>query len=121
MSTHNAEIIDGVANGTVSKGQFVKYASGGWVACDAAGEMADGIAFSDAVDDGPIAVQVGKIVQYKCGGTQIADGANITPTSGGLGVTATTGDYVRGKAYGACAANAYGRMLWFDGYVFDGT
>lgn len=117
MSTHNAEIIDGVANGTISKGQQVKYASGGWVACDTAGERADGVAFSDAVSGGAVAIQVGRIVKYLVGASNIADGAEITTTNGGLGVTATTGDIVRLKAKGAGAAGAYAEAYWSDGYA----
>lgn len=121
MATHNPVLIDGVASETIVKGQFVKYESGGWDACDTAGEHADGVAFGDAEAGDAFAIQVSGLVKYKCGGTQIADGARIACTSGGLGVTAVTGDYVRLKAHGACAANAYGEALWFDGYVFDGT
>jgi len=113
MATHNSQdLVDGVANGTISKGQFVKYASGGWVACSSAGELADGIAFSDAVATAAVCVQIGGKVIYLCGGTGIADGAKITTTAGGLGVTAATTNLPRLKALGACAANAYGEALW---------
>lgn len=121
MATHNADLIDGTASETISKGQFVKYASGGWDACDSAGEQAHGVAFNDAGADEGLTVQVGKLVQYKVGASPISDGADVTTDANGLGVTATTGDYVRGKAIGAGAAGAYATMLWFDGYVFDGT
>jgi hypothetical protein len=121
MATHNPQLIDGVANGTISKGQLLKYASGGWVACSVAGEHADGIAFSDSSAGLAVSVQVGGLVKVLAGNANIADGASITTTSGGLGVTAVSGDYIRGKAHGAILAGAYGEALWYDGYVFDGT
>ena len=121
MSTHNPILLDGVASETIVKGQFVKYESGGWDACDTAGEHADGIAFNDAAAGEALAVQVGGLVKYKVAGSNIADGAQIATDANGLGATATTGDYVRLKAYGAGAAGAYAEALWFDGYVFDGT
>lgn len=121
MSTHNATLVDGVASETISKGQFVKYASGGWDACDTAGEHADGVAFGDAAANEAFAIQVGQIVKYKAGANAISDGASLTTDANGLADTATTGDYVRLKAKGACAAGAYGEAYWFDGYVFDGT
>lgn len=119
--THNALLIDGVLGGSVTKGQLLKYASGGWVPCDTAGEHSDGIAFADGASGDTIAIQVGQIVLFKASNASISDGDSISTTSAGLGVTATAGQYVRLKALGDCAANAYGRALWFDGYVFDGT
>jgi hypothetical protein len=119
--THNATIIDGVLGGSVTKGQLLKYASGGWVPCDTAGEHSDGIAFADGASGDTIAIQVGQICIYKVGGSDVADGAQITTTTGGLGITATSGQYVRLKALGAASSGAFGRALWFDGYVFDGT
>ena len=121
MSTHNATLVDRVASEIISKGQGVKYLSGGWDACDTAGELAEGIAFSDAANGEAFAVQVGGIVKYKAGTNAILDGASLTMDANGLADTATTGDYVRLKAKGACAAGAYGEAYWFDGYVFDGT
>jgi len=112
MSTHNPQLIDGTANGTISKGQLVKYLSGGWVACSSAGELADGVAFNDAVTGGAVAVQIGGKVKYLCGASPIADGAKITTTAGGLGITAATGNLPRLKALGACAATAYGEAIW---------
>jgi hypothetical protein len=117
MATNTPYLIDGVANGTISKGQFCKYASGGWVACSAITDQCDGIAYSDAVAGGGVAMQVGGKVTFLCGGTGIADGAKIGPTAGGLGQTAVTTQYPRLKAYGAVAANAYGEALWHDDNV----
>jgi hypothetical protein len=121
MATHNADLIDGVASESISKGQFVKYASGGWDACDSAGEMAHGIAFNDASANEGLTVQVGKLCLCKVGSGGISDGDDVTTDANGLAATATAGDYVRGKAIGAGAAGAYATILWFDGYVFDGT
>lgn len=113
MATHNPQLIDGVANGVINKGQLVKYLAGGWVACSVAGELADGVAFSDASGAGvALAIQIGGKVKYLCGAAGIADGAKITTTAAGLGVTAATGNLPRLKAYGACAANAYGEAIW---------
>lgn len=117
MATSNPVLIDGIANGTISKGQFLKYAAGGFVACTAITDRCDGIAYSDAVAGGAVAVQVGGKVTFLCGGTGIADGANVAPTAGGLGQTAVTTQYPRLKAYGAVAANAYGTALWHDDNV----
>lgn len=110
-------LIDGIANGTISKGQFVKYAAGGWVACSAITDKSEGVAYNDAVAGGAVAVQVGKKVAYKCGAAPIADGALIGPTADALGQTAVTTQYPRLKAYGACAANAFGVALWYDDNV----
>lgn len=121
MSTHNAMIIDGVANGAIVKGQFVKYAAGGWVACSSQGERADGVAFSDASGAGAaVAVQIGGLVKYKVGASPISDAAKITTGATGLGETAGAGDYTRLKAIGAGAAGAYAEALWCDD-MFDGT
>lgn len=121
MATFNADLIDGVASETISKGQFVKYASGGWDACDTLGEMPDGVAYNDAKAGEGLTVQCGKLCLVKVGSSPILDGANVTTDGDGLAVTAGPGDYVRGKAYGAGAAGAYMTMLWFDGFIFDGT
>lgn len=121
MSTHNASLVDGVASETIVKGQFVKYLSGGWDACDTLGEHADGVAFGDAGDGDAFAIQVGQIVKYKVGAAPISDGASITTDANGLGITAVAGDYVRLKAKGAGAAGAYAEAYWYDGYIFDGT
>jgi hypothetical protein len=115
--TGNPQIIDGLANGTISKGQFLKYASGGYVACSAITDQCDGIAYNDAVAGGAVAVQIGGKVIFLCGGTGIADGAKIGPTAGGLGQTAVSTQYPRLKCYGAVAANAYGEALWHDDNV----
>jgi len=115
--TGNPVLIDGIANGTISKGQFVKYAAGGYVACSATTDKSDGVAYNDAVAGGAVAVQIGGKVVYLCGGTGIADAAQIGPTAGGLGQTAVTTQYPRLKAYGACAANAFGEALWVDDNV----
>jgi hypothetical protein len=117
MSTSTPYIIDGVANGTISKGQFLKYASGGWVVCSAITDQCDGIAYSDAVATGAVAVQVGGKVTFLCGGSNIADGAKIGPTAGALGQTAVSTQYPRLKALGATLANAYGEALWHDDNV----
>lgn len=121
MATFNPDLVDGVASETIVKGQFVKYASGGWDACDTAGEQAHGIAFSDADSGDALCVQVGKLCVYKVGAANIADGADIAVDANGLGITAVTGDYVRAKAIGAAVAGAYGTALWFDGFIYDGT
>lgn len=121
MSTHNAILISGVASEDIAKGQFVKYESGGWDACDTAGEHADGVAFNDAAAGEALTIQTGGLVLYKVGASQIADGAKITTTTGGLGVTATSGDYVRLKAHGVGEPGAYAQALWFDGWIYDGT
>lgn len=112
--TGNPVLIDGIANGTISKGQFVKYAAGGYVACSAITDKSDGVAYNDAVAGGAVAVQIGGKVIFLCGGTGIADGAYVAPTAGGLGQTGVTTQYPRLKAYGAVAANALGEGLWVD-------
>lgn len=111
MNTH---FIPGIANGTISKGQLVKYAAAGWVACSSQGELADGVAWNDAVAGGALTIQVGGIITYKVGGTGVADGVNLTPTAGGLGELAATGDVVRMRAYGAGAAGAFAQAIWVD-------
>jgi hypothetical protein len=117
MATFNSYIIDGIANGTISKGQFVKYASGGYVACSAITDKSEGVAFNDAVAGGAVAVQLGGKVAFLCGGTGIADGAQVATTAAGLGQTAVTTQYPRLKALGAVAANAYGEGVWVDDNV----
>jgi hypothetical protein len=117
MATNTPHLIDGKANGTISKGQFVKYAAGGYVACSAITDKASGVAYNDAVAGGMVCVQIGGKVTFLCGGTGIADGAFIGPTAGGLGQTAVTTQYPRLQAYGAVAANAYGEALWNDDNV----
>lgn len=117
MATSNPYLIDAIANGTISKGQFLKYAAGGFVACSAITDQCDGVAFSDAVAGGAVAVQVGGKVAFLAGGANIADGAKIGPTAGGLGQTAVTTQYPRLKALGATLANAYGEALWHDDNV----
>lgn len=114
MNTHN---IPGIAGGTVSKGQLIKYAAGGWVACTTQGEKYDGVAFNDATVGQALTVQVGGIVKYKVGGTGVADGVALTTTTGGLGELAASADNVRLKAYGAGAAGAYADAIWVDGYA----
>ncbi len=114
MSGHNAQIIDGIANGTISKGQMLEFAAGGWTACNAQGEACDGVAFSDAESGDAVAVQVSGIVMYKCGAVGLADGAKITTGAAGLAEVGASGDVVRMKAIGATAAGAYGIALWVD-------
>lgn len=121
MATHNAQVVDIDASETISRGQFVKYASGGLDACDTAGEKSDGVAFNDASSGEACGVQVGGIVKVKVGSNAVSDGAELTPDANGLADTATSGDYVRCKALEAGAAGALIKALWFDGYVFDGT
>jgi len=114
MSTQNAVIRDGIANGTISKGQFLKYAAGGWVACSAITDKSQGVAFNDAVAGGAIAVQIGGLVKYLVGGSGIADGALVGPTAGGAGQTGVTTQFPRLQAYGAGAAGAYAEGLWIS-------
>lgn len=112
MSTHNPTLQDGLANGTISKGQFLKYASGGWVACSAITDVCEGIAFSDAVAGSAVCVQTGGKVSYLVGGSDIADGAKIGPSTGGAGQTAVTTQYPRLQAYGAGKAGGYAEGIW---------
>ena len=121
MATHNAQIVDIDASETITAGQFVKYASGGLDACDAAGEAADGVAFNDADAGDPCGTQIGGIVKVKVGSNAVLDGALLTPDANGLADTAGAGDYVRCKALSPGAPGAFIPALWFDGYVFDGT
>jgi len=114
MSTHSAIIRDGVANGTISKGQFLKYASGGWVACSAITDKCAGIAFSDSVQGSPVSVQIGGLVKYLVGGSDIADGANVGPSTGGAGQTAVTTQFPRLQAYGIGKAGSYAEGLWIS-------
>jgi hypothetical protein len=114
MSNHNPVLIDGIAEEAISKGQFVKYEAGGWNQCDAQGESADGVAFSDAAIGGAVAVQVGGLVKYLVGAVGVADGVKLTTTAAGLGELAASGDVVRLKAIGAGAAGAYAMALWVD-------
>lgn len=113
----NTQIIPGIANGTVSKGQLVKYAAGGWVACSAQGEKADGVAFNDATAGKALAIQVAGLITYKCGGTGVADGVNLTTTAGGLAELAASADNVHMKAIGATAAGAFGVGLRVDNFT----
>lgn len=119
MATHNPQLVDGVANAAITKGQFLKYVAGGWTPCTVLGERADGVAMSDAAAQGDaVAVQVGGIVKYKCAaGAPIADGALITTTAAALGITAVATNVARLKARGACAVNAHGEAIWIDAYV----
>lgn len=117
MATSAPILLDGPANGTIARGQFVKYASGGFVACSAITDQCDGIAFTDAVAGGVVAVQIGGRITYLVGASPIADGAKIGPTAGGLGQTAVTTQYPRLKAYGAGAAGAYAEAFWHDDNV----
>lgn len=117
MATSDPLLIDGLANGTISKGQFLKYASGGWIACSGLTDICEGIAYSDAVVGGSVAVQVGKKVTYLVGAVSIADGAKVATTAAGLGQTAVSTQFPRLKAYGAGAANAYAEALWWDDSV----
>lgn len=117
MTTYNSNIIDGIANGTISRGQFVKYAAGGYVACSAITDKPDGVAFSDAVAGGAVAIQVGGKVIFLCGAAPIADGAIVSTTAGGLGQTGVTTQYPRLLAYGAVAAGAWGEGQWLDNNV----
>ena len=114
MSTHNAQIIDGLANGTISKGQFLKYASGGWVACSAITDKCQGIAFNDAVSGAAVAVQIGGLVKYLVAGSDVADGALVGPSTGGAGQTGVTTQYPRLQAYGIGKAGAYAEGLWIS-------
>jgi len=115
MATHSSHLIDGPANGTISKGQFLKYASGGWVACSGTTDLCTGVAFNDAVQGGVVCVQIGgKVIFLNGAGGTIADGAKVAPTAGGLGQTAVTTQFPRLQALGAVAANAYGEGLWIS-------
>lgn len=115
--TNNPILRDGIANGTISKGQLVKYASGGWVACSTLGERADGIAFEDATAGDAFSVQIGGLVEYKVGAAGIADGDALTADANGLGITAVATNVVRLKAKGAASAGAYAQAYWADGYT----
>lgn len=117
MATFNPVLIDGIANGTISKGQFVKYASGGYVACSAITDKASGVAFSDAVAAGAVAVQIGGKVAFKCGAVGIADGAQVATMANGLGQTAVSTQYPRLQCIGAVAATAWGEGYWIDDNV----
>jgi hypothetical protein len=121
MATHNPVLVDGTASETIVKGQFVKYESGGWDACDTQGEHADGVAFSDAQAGEGLAIQIGGLVKYKVGAAPVTDGALLTTGTGGLAEAAGSGDYPRLKAHGAGAAGAYACALWYDGFIYDGT
>lgn len=115
--SNNTQTIPGIANGTVTKGQLVKYAAGGWVACSSQGEKYDGVAFNDATAGEALAVQVDGLITYKCGGTGVADGVNLTTTAGGLAELAASSDNVSLKAIGATVANAYGTALRVSNFV----
>lgn len=117
MATSTPQLIDGLANGTISKGQFLKYASGGWIACSATTDRCEGIAYTDAVAGGAVAVQIGGKVSFLAGAANIADGALIATTAAGLGQTAVTTQYPRLRAYGATLATAYGEAIWYDDNV----
>lgn len=114
MSRHNAQIIDGIANGTISKGKMLEFAAGGWTECNAQGEACDGIAASDAVAGGAVAVQVGGLIAFLNGAVGLADGAKITTGATGLAEVAAAGDVVRMECIGAVAAGAWGTALWVD-------
>lgn len=117
MATFNPTIVDGAANGTISKGQFLKYAAGGWVACTAITDKASGVAFSDAVAGGTVAVQIGGKVAFLCGAAGVADGGYVATTAAGLGQTAVSTQYARLQALGAIAAGAQGEGIWTDDNV----
>lgn len=117
MATFNPTLIDGIANGSISKGQFVKYAAGGYVACSAITDKSEGVAFSDASAGGAVCVQIGGKVAFLCGAAPIADGAQVATTAAGLGQTAVSTQYPRLKACGAVAANAQGEGIWVDDNV----
>lgn len=112
MTTHNSHLVDGVANGVISKGQFVKYAAGGWVACSAITDVCDGVAFSDAVAAGAVCIQQGGKVTYLVGAANIADGALIGTSAAGVGQTAVSTQFPRLRAAGAALATAYGEAYW---------
>lgn len=115
--TFNPQIVDGIANGTIAKGQFLKYASGGWIACSGITDKSSAVAFSDAVAGGAVAIQIGGKVIFLCGAAGIADGAYIATTAAGLGQTAVTTQYARLQAIGAVAAGAWGEGYWTDDNV----
>jgi hypothetical protein len=115
-TTHNAVIIDGIANGTISKGQFCKYASGGWVACSAITDIAEGVAFTDATAGNAVAMQVGGKVKYLAGAA-ISDGALIAPKADGSGQTAVSTQYARLKACGAGVSTGYAEAYWYSANV----
>lgn len=117
MATSDPILIDGLANGTISKGQFLKYAAGGWVACSAITDICEGIAYTDAVAGGSVAVQVGKKVTYLVGAVQIADGVKIATTAAGVGQLAVSTQFPRLKAYGIGQALGYAEALWWDDSV----
>jgi hypothetical protein len=117
MATFNPTLIDGIANGTISKGQFVKYAAGGYVACSGITDKPDGVAFTDAVAAGAVCVQIGGKVAFICGAAPIADGALIATTAAGLGQTAVSTQYPRLVANAAVAAGAQGEGIWVDNNV----
>ena len=117
MATCNPVLIDGIANGPISKGQFVKYAAGGYVACSAITDKADGVAYSDAVAGGSVCIQKGGRCLFLCGAAPIVDGAIVAPTAAGLGQTGVVTQFPRLRAYGAVAAGAYGAGEWIDDNV----
>lgn len=118
MSTHNAQLVDGLAAAAITKGQFLKFGAAGWTPCTVLGERSDGVAMSDAAAAGDaVAVQVGGSVKFKCGAVGIADGGIVTTSAAGLGITAVATNIARLKAKGAVAANAVGEAAWVDAYA----
>lgn len=122
MATHQSvTVVDIDTAEALSRGYFVRLASGLIEVCDAAGARCDGVSFNDVTAAGdPCGVQVGGIIKVKVGATPVAKGAKLTPDANGLAVTAAAGDYVRCKALEAGAAGAFIAALWADD-VEDGT
>ncbi len=117
MSTHNAQCVDDIALVATVKGQFLKKAAGGVTLCTVLGERADGVAFSDAIVNQAVGIQVGQKIIVKVGVVAIADATEVTTNALGLAITAVATNIVRCKSVEAGAAGGYMECLWVDAYV----
>ncbi|MDQ3070091.1 MAG: hypothetical protein M3R55_10230 [Acidobacteriota bacterium] len=117
MSTHNAQVVDDIALAITAKGQFLKKAAGGVTLANTLGERTDGVAFSDAIVNQAVGVQIGQKIIVKVGVAAIADAAEVTTNALGLAITAVATNVVRCKSVEAGAAGGYMECLWVDAYV----
>ena len=118
MSTHNAQVVDGIAVIATAKGTFLKKAAGGYTPCTVLGERADAVAFSDTyAANKAIGLQVGQKILVKVGAAPIAADTEVTTNALGLAITAVSTNIVRCKSEEAGAVGGFMECLWVDAYA----